>query len=193
MNKSRLAIVGGVGVGLVLLCLALGFVLTRWIDASGSPRQLNTATLITQIQGLSQLVTVKYVLEKVVVLEDVKIYGENRVILVAHGVVKAGVDLSRLTPGDVSTEGLRIRVRLPMAAITDVYLDESQTQVLEHSTGLLRRFDKDLQQSARREGMEAIRRNARYTGIVDDANERAREQLTVFFRQLGFENVEFVP
>ncbi|MHB1305836.1 MAG: DUF4230 domain-containing protein [Limisphaerales bacterium] len=193
MNKSRLAIVGGVVLGLVLLCLALGFVLIRWIDASGSPRPLNTATLLTQIQGLSQLVTVKYVLEKVVVLEDVKIYGENRVILVAHGVVKAGVDLSRLTPGDVSTEGSRVRVRLPMAGITDVYLDESQTQVLEHSTGLLRRFDKDLQQSARREGMEAIRRNARYTGIVDDANERAREQLTVFFQQLGFENVEFVP
>ena len=43
--------------------------------------------------------TVKYVLEKVVVLEDAKWYGENRVILVAHGIVKAGVDLQKLQPG----------------------------------------------------------------------------------------------
>jgi len=37
------------------------------------------------------------VLEKVVILEDAKWYGENRVLLLAHGIVKAGMDLKRVT------------------------------------------------------------------------------------------------
>jgi hypothetical protein len=130
-------------------------------------------------------------MEKVAVVEDVKLHGESRVILIAHGVVKAGIDLSKLRPGDLKIEGRKLTVHLPMATISDVYLDEDQTQVLEHSTGLLRRFDKDLQQNARREGLDAIRRNARYSGIIEDANERARQLLSGLFQQLGFETVEF--
>jgi len=59
----------------------------------------NTATVVEQVQTLSDLVTVKYVLEKVVILEDVKWYGENRVLLLAHGIVKAGIDLKRINAG----------------------------------------------------------------------------------------------
>ena len=137
------------------------------------------------------MVTVKYVMEKVVILEDVRIYGENRVLLVAHGVVKAGVDLSKIERGDIEVDGTNVTIRLPRCTITDVYLDEDKTQVLEHSTGLLRRFDKDLQQNARREGLDAIRRAARDSGILDEAQTRAELQLRLFFNQFGFTEIEF--
>ncbi len=68
-------------------------------------REENTATVVEQVQTLSDLVTVKYVLEKVVILEDAKWYGENRVLLLAHGIVKAGIDLKRITPDDVTISG----------------------------------------------------------------------------------------
>lgn len=191
MNKVRLAVVGGIVLAVLVMFLVSGFLLGRVLSVPGALRNLNTATLLTQVQGLSQLTTVKYVMEKVVVLEDVKLYGENRVILVAHGVAKAGIDLAKLRPADIQVEGRKVIIRLPPATIFDVYLDENQTQVLEHSTGLLRWFDKDLQQNARREGLEAIRRNARYTGIIDDANQRARQLLTGLFQQMGFAQVEF--
>jgi len=191
MNKARLALAGGVVLAVLLSFLIIGFGLGRLLSNPGTLRNLNTATLVTQVQGLAQLVTVKYVMEKVVVLEDVKAYGESRVILVAHGVVKAGVDLSRLKPNDIDVRGRDLTITLPMATITDAYLDETQTQVLEHSTGLLRRFDKNLEQNARREGLDAIRRNARYTGIIDEANQRAHQVLTPFLHQLGFETVTF--
>src|SRR5947208_3360333 len=122
----------------------------RLSSSSSSPKVQSTATLLKEVQTLSQLVTVKYVLEKVVILEDVKWYGENRVLLLAHGVVKAGVDLQKLPPDDVRMEGNKVVLKLPRATITDVYLDEQRTQIIENSTGLLRAFDKTLEQNARR-------------------------------------------
>lgn len=194
VNRQRfLALAAGVLVIALVLGLMAGWAFARLLRF-GSPglTSLNTATIISQVQGLSQLVTVKYVMEKVVVLEDIKAYGENRVLLVAHGIVKAGIDLSKMKSGDVTARGTTVSIRLPAAAITDVYLDDDKTQVLEHTTGLLRRFDKDLQQNARREGLDAIRRAARYSGILDDARTRAEQQLQLMFRQLGFTDVEFV-
>ena len=109
----------------------------------------NTATVVEQVQTLSDLVTVKYVLEKVVILEDVKWYGENRVLLLAHGIVKAGIDLKRIKPDDVTISGKIISLRLPPPQITDAYLDDKNSQVIDRTTGFLRAFDKDLEQTAR--------------------------------------------
>src|SRR5947207_2326440 len=117
------------------------FIALLWVRLPGRsapPKIQNTATILQQIQTLSELVTVKYVLERVVILEDIKWYGENRVLLVAHGVVKAGVDLQEIKPEDVRVEDKRVIVRLPRAKITDVYLDEHKTRVVDRTTGILR-------------------------------------------------------
>ena len=164
----------------------------RWIGLASVTKTYNTATVLRQVQTLSQLVTVKYVMEKVVVLEDVKWFGENRVLLVAHGIVKAGVDFSQLKPEDVRVSGNRLKIRLPPAQITDTYLDEHQTRVIERTTGLLRMFDKDLEQTARQRAVEDIRRGARTAGILKDADERAQAQVKNLFQQAGLE-VEFLP
>lgn len=167
--------------------LATGWTLQRLLAPSSAGPILNTATILRQVQSLSQLVTVKYVLEKVVILEDVKWYGENRVLLVAHGIVKAGVDLSQLRPEDIRLSGRKVKIALPRASITDVYLDEKETRVIERTTGLLRAFDKDLEQNARRQAIEDIRRGAFRSGILQDADERARQQLVTLFQPMGYE------
>jgi hypothetical protein len=164
----------------------------RWIGLASATRTYNTATVLRQVQTLSQLVTVKYVMEKVVVLEDVKWFGENRVLLVAHGIVKAGVDFSQLKPEDVKVSGSNVTLRLPPAQITDTYLDEHQTRIIERTTGLLRLFDKDLEQTARQRAVEDIRRGARTAGILKDADERAQAQVRNLFQQVGL-HVEFLP
>ena len=169
----------------------LGFTITRWMKLGSGLHVENTATVVEQVQTLSDLVTVKYVLEKVVILEDVKWYGENRVLLLAHGIVKAGIDLKRTTAGDVTISGKKISLRLPPPQITDAYLDEPRSQVIDHTTGLLRAFDKDLEQTARQNAVDDIRRAARTDGILDEADKRARLELELFLRQAGFEQVEF--
>jgi len=193
MTKTRFTIVALL-VFLILLGFAVltGLLLPKLLAFAFSSRPvvLNTSTVLRQVQTLSQLVTVKYVLEKVVVLEDVKWYGESRVLFIAHGNVKAGVDLARLSPDDVRLDGKKISLTLPPAIITDAYLDDEKSQVIERTTGALRQFDKNLEQNARRVAVEDIKRAARTNGILKDAEERARLQLEGLFHQLGFEQVE---
>ena len=177
----------------VVLALAvyLTFTTARWLNHGSSRFFWNTTTVVHEVQSLSDLVTVKYVLNKVVVLEDVKWYGENRVLLLAQGVVKAGIDLKRLQPEDVSISGKKISLRLPPPEITDAYLDDKASQVIDHTTGLLRAFDKDLEQSARQNAVDDIARSARRSGILKEAEKRGREELQNFFKRAGFESVEF--
>ena len=198
MSKTRLALLGILALALIFgFGLLVGVVLPRIAGFGSAPRTYNTAVLLQQVQTLSQLVTVKYVLEKVVILEDPPqnpvrrlLPDETRVILVAHGIVKAGVDLSRLKSGDIKLSGNKIEITLPPAQITDAYLDEKQTQVIEHNTSFMREFNKDLEHNARQNAIEDIRRAARRGGINRDADERARLELKNLFGQLGFE-VEF--
>jgi hypothetical protein len=168
-----------------------GFTVRHWLKSGSGLHEENTATVIREVQTLSDLVTVKYVLEKVVILEDAKWYGENRVLLLAHGIVKAGMDLRRITPDDVTIAGKKISLRLPPPQIMDAYLDDKNSQVIDRTTGLLRVFDKDLEQTARANAVDDLRRAARMDGILDEADKRARLELELFLRQAGFEQVEF--
>ena len=152
----------------VTLILAIIFLVgirlgIKWseLNHKSGPQEENTVTVVQQIQSLSDLVTVKYVEEKVVILEDRQWYGANRVLLLAHGIVKAGIDLKKLSPGDVRISGKAIALRLPEAQIMDAYLDDRQTKVIDHTTGLFREFDKDLEQTARKTAVADLRLAAR--------------------------------
>jgi hypothetical protein len=177
----------------VLLTLAvyLTFSITHWAGRGAGLHLWNTTSVIHEVQTLSDLVTIKYVMEKVVVLQDVKWYGENRVMLLAHGVVKAGIDLKRLKPEDVTITEKKISVHLPPSQITDAYLDDKASQVIDHSTGLLRTFDKDLEQTARQNAVDDIARAARQAGILEDATKRGKTELENLLKRAGFEQVEF--
>jgi len=182
-------------VALVLIIFAggiwLGFTTSHWSKVGGGLHEETTATVVDQVQTLSDLVTVKYVIEKVVDLRDDKWYGENRVLLLAHGIVKAGINLKQIKPEDVTITDKTISIKLPPPQITDAYLDDSQTKVIDNTTGLLREFDKNLEQTARADAVSDIRDAAIKEGIMADASSRAKLELELFLRQSGFEQVEF--
>jgi hypothetical protein len=164
----------------------------KFATRSGSgPHEEQTDAVVEQIQTLSDLVTVKYVVEKVVILDDARWYGENRVLLLAHGVVKAGIDLKKLKPGDVVVSGKSISIRLPPPELTDAYLDDRKSRIIDHTTGLLRTFDKDLEQNAREEAVLDIRGAAIQDHILDDATQRAQLELALFLHEAGYAQVEF--
>src|SRR5262245_605018 len=183
---------------LFLIGIFCGFRVAMLTGAAFRPKTPATPALLLQVQALSELTTVKYVIEKVEVLEIPAqnvvgqfIGSQNRVLLLAHGVVKAGIDLNQIQPADLEVSGKQITIKLPTAEIVDAYLDENQTKVIDRTTGLLAPPDKDLEQTARQNALDAIRRAARTNGILSEADLRARAQLINLFTQLGFEKVEF--
>jgi hypothetical protein len=193
MNRPVWVVTGALVAGLVLIIGLLGGILLGRLvptTPAGRPAIAATPTVLRQVQGLHQLVTVRYVMEKVVILEDVKWYGENRLLMLAHGRALAGVDLGQLTDRDVVADGPRVTVLLPRAQLLEVALDDRRTQVIERSTGMLREFDKDLEQDARRQAVDQIRIAARDSGILRDADERARTQIENLLRSLGYSQVE---
>lgn len=192
MKNVTIALLGIFGV--FALGLALGVFAPRLEGLVSRTTRYQSATLLTQVQAISELVTVKYIIERVVEQDDVKWIaglGENRVLLLAHGVVKAGIDLSKLTPSDLVVTGRQVRIKLPPPRITEAYLDEKKTRVIERTTGLLRSFDKNLEQRARENAITDIESAALEGGILKDAQSRARSQLTMLLKQLGFQSVKF--
>lgn len=186
-----LAIFFGVGV----LC---GLKVSWWWSPTSPARLYNTVAILQQVKTLSELVTVQYVIEKMEGLEVPSehlvgqlIGSENRLLLLAHGTVKAGIDLGKLKPEDLIVDGKIIFITLPRAQITDAYLDEKLTQVIDRKTGLLAPSDKNLEQTVRQNAVEDIRRAAREGGILKAADERARAQLRALLLQIGFEKVQF--
>src|SRR6185312_9384181 len=190
--RDRLLIV----IGLVFV-LWIGWRIGRHFNVSGARRTYDTPVLLEQVQTLSELVTVKYVVEKIEIWDDPPsgwrqfVAGDNRILLLARGVVKAGVDFRQLKPEDLKVQGKTLWINLPPARVTDAYLDDHETKVIERTTGFLRSFDKDLEQNVRRTAVDDMRLSASRGGILKDANERARAQLASFFHLMGYERVEF--
>ena len=182
--------------GLGVLC---GLKLSWWWSPNSPARLYNTVAILQQVKTLSELVTVQYVIEKMEGLEVPSehlvgqlIGSENRLLLLAHGTVKAGIDLGKLKPDDLIVDKKIIFINLPKAQITDAYLDEKLTKVIDRKTGLLAPSDKNLEQTVRQNAVDDIRRAAREGGILKAADERARAQLRALLLQLGFEKVQFV-
>ncbi len=195
MNRRTALVVMCGAIGLVGLLLSVGLYLGIRVGKSLSthsnpPRFQDSAVVLRQIQSLSELVTVKFVIEKVIVMEDATWFGENRLILVVRGVAKAGFDLKKIQSSNLQLQGTNLVIRLPKAQITDVYLDERRTDVIERSTGLLRTMDKNLETEARRHAIDRIRAGAIEAGILKEAHDRAITQLTMLAQQLGYGNTQ---
>src|SRR3569833_1981806 len=120
-----------IGIGLAFM-LWIGLKIGRHISSQGPHRMYETPVLLQQVQTLSELVTVKYVVEKIEIWDDPPsgwrqfVAGDNRILLLARGVVKAGVDFSKLKAADIKVQGKTIWINLPPARITDAYLDDKE-------------------------------------------------------------------
>jgi hypothetical protein len=195
MRQVRFVLIIILVLGLLVSGGLVGWLLSRSIATTGLRPVATGPAVVLQIQGLAELATVKYVVEKIVMAEDVKPYGDSRVVLVAHGIVRAGIDLKALREEDLKLDGRGVHLMLPAPKVLSAHLDEEQTRVLDYSVGLLRSFDKSLEQQARRKGLDAVVQAAELAGIRQEAEERIVFELTRLLKLLGFEKVdiEFRP
>lgn len=153
-------------------------------------------TIIHEVRSLARLETIQYSVEKVITAEtgsgDFAFLFEDRLLLVAHGIVIAGVDLGKLQPEDLELENSVLKVRLPEAEIFIATLDNEKTYVYDRDTGILRKPIQDLETLARQSAEVEIRKAAVEDGILVIAQQNAESFLTRFFLSLGYTDVIFV-
>jgi hypothetical protein len=182
------------------LCLLLLFAVSIDLFLShraGMGLPLNAPTIVVQVKKLNQLTTVKYSLQRVVGMTGAKNpFGEESILLMVQGQALAGVDLSTVTPDDVSvTRSGTVNIKLPPAKLFHVFLDEKQTKVWDrHITWWTPRvpYDPDLEHKARLTAEQDVRPAALKMGILGEAQRNAEAAVTSFLRAFQVE-VDFKP
>ncbi len=156
---------------------------------------MDQSTVVQRIQRLQRLESVKFTAEKIVtgerpghILPD--LLTGDRLLLVVHGEVIAGVDLGKLKPDDVQVKGNRVRIALPAPEIFLTRIDNEKTRVYSRETGLLVQADPNLESEVRAEAERELQEAARADGILDTAAANARGTVNGLLQGLGFTDVQ---
>jgi hypothetical protein len=192
--------------GLRLLWAAIGAVggialavLFFAVDRRGLPiRSLDAPAVVREIQGLSELVSVKYTVQKVVGLEEKKTpVGAEKLLLIVQAEVLAGVDLSKVSPGSIKIlPGENIKVALPPAQIFHIVIDDKETKVWDRQITWWTPWvspNPDLERQARLAADASVRQAAIDMGILDQAQRNAENVIRNLLQALGAKSVTLSP
>ena len=208
--RSPLAIALGIGLLLGILLLgSVGFVLLSrnsgpallsrvWSAVTGRTLSIDVsqATVVNRIQQLQRLETVVYTMDKIVSgAKENPIFPDflagDRLLLLVHGEVVAGIDFSSLKPGDVRVEAKQVHLHVPAAQVFSTRLDSAKTRVYSRQTGLLVPTDPNLESQVRQEGERQLTEAALADGILRTAQQNATSTITSLLQGLGFEKIDF--
>ena len=206
-SESRGRTIAALFVGIALGVLGITMIARQaapsfWNGWAGRFLRRNTQidvsqpTVVNKIQQLQRLETVVYTMDKVVSGEKENPFLPNflagdRLLMVVHGEVVAGVDFSGLKSGDVAVQERKVVLRLPSAQVFSTRIDNERTKVYSRQTGLLVPVDPNLETQVRQEAERQLQQAALLDGILKTANMNARTTLTSLLQGLGFEHVEF--
>jgi hypothetical protein len=189
----------GIFLAAILTLVLAGVV--AWFSSSLSIRARRTTinvdqpTVVRQIQKLQRLETVSYTMDKIISGEHENAYlpkflAGDRLLLVVHGEVVAGIDLAGLQAGDVQVQGQKVSIHLPAAEIFSTRVDNARTKVYSRGTGLFSSPDPNLESEVREEAERQLQQAALQDGILKTAGENARSTISGMLQGFGFHEVE---
>ena len=212
LARSSAAVVLALIIGLLLGVVFVGsiawFALSRnsgrallgraWSAVTGRTLSIDVSqpTVVDRIQRLQRLETVVYTMDKLVTgAKENPIFPDflagDRLLMMVHGEVVAGIDFSNLKPGDVRVDGKEVRLHLPSSQVFTTRLDSAKTRVYSRQTGLLVPTDPNLETQVRQEAERELQEAALADGILQTAQQNAASTITSLLQGLGFENIEF--
>lgn len=155
---------------------------------------LNQASVVKEMQALQRMETASFTIEKIVdagtngnIIQEF-LYGD-KVLLIAHGQVVGGFDLASIHENDIQIQGKKITLQLPAPIILYSHLDNALTKVYDRTRGLLAPQNSDLESRARLAAENSIQAAACGGGILTQARDNGRKQITLFLKSLGFTEV----
>lgn len=206
-SSSKLKIVLALIIGLLIGMIAIVFVSRKtdsaiwnrlWTVLAGRSTSFDVSqpTVVNRIQQLHRLETVVYTMDKVVTGEKNNpllpdFLAGDRLLLLVHGEVIAGIDFGGLKPDQVKLSAKTVRLHLPDAQLFTTRLDSEKTRVYSRQTGLLVPTDPDLETQVRTEAEHQLRDAALADGILKTAQQNARSTITSLLQGLGFETINF--
>jgi len=205
-SRSRFSWIPGAFLGAVLTVVFLGALV--WLSTGmgllelmgilrGGRTQINVGqpTVVRQIQQLQRLETVSYTMDKIISGEHAnaflpKFLAGDRLLLVVHGEVVGGINLSGLQPADVLVRGKKVSIHLPATEVFSTRIDNAKTKVYSRDTGLLSSADPNLESEVREEAERQLQQSALQDGILKVAADNARNTISGMLKGFGFQEVE---
>ncbi len=158
---------------------------------AGKEKTLNVQTL----RDLSQLATVEFHLKKIVRFKDSTILGNRRLLVEMPAVVKAGIDLSKLSDEDIEQNGDSITLRLPGPEILDLIIDMRNIREVINETALFRGdFTPEERNEYLRQGEESLREYVETgrIGVLKASENNTRILLSAWLKRLGFSDIKII-
>jgi hypothetical protein len=187
-----IAVIGGA----VWLSTGVGLLHLLGMFRSGQTSiNVSQPTVVRQIQQLQRLETVTYTMDKIISGERdnpylPKFLAGDRLLLVVHGEVIAGVDLAKVQPADVIVRGQSITFHVPQSEIFSTLIDNARTRVYSRDTGLFTSPDPNLESEVREEAERQLQQAALQDGILKTADQNARSTLSSMLKGFGFAQVD---
>jgi uncharacterized protein DUF4230 len=211
-KPARSPVVLALLIGLLLGVLAVGAIgwvmLSRnsgrallshvWSALTGRTLSIDVSqpAVVDRIQRLQRLETVVYTMDKLVTgAKENPIFPDflagDRLLMLVHGEVVAGIDFSNLKPGDVKVDGKQVRLHLPAPEVFSTRIDSAKTRVYSRQTGLLVPTDPNLETQVRQEAERQLQQAALADGILRTAQQNGTSTITSLLQGLGFEKIDF--
>ena len=149
--------------------------------------QIEIPTLMVEkIQGVQELTTTVYTMETIIPASAERKLGEfpiatTKLLYIARGEVRAGIDLSQLTESDIKVNNNNIQINLPAPKILDSKIDVNRSSVYDYDRGFLNLgpdVAPQLQTLAQRKTLTKIIDTACEQGILEIANQRAETAIS---------------
>jgi hypothetical protein len=136
--------------------------------------------IVRQVRDVSELTTAMFEMDAVVPVSETGLIIVNipitksKLLYIAHGNVRVGVDLSEFQADDVQVEGDKITVTLPALKVLDSKLDLDHSKVYSYDRGFLG-WGPDvvnLQAQAQREAIKKVEEAACQNWLIKTASDR---------------------
>jgi hypothetical protein len=155
------------------------------------------SVVVRQIRDVSELTTTIFAMETVADASQDRTFGgltvgSTRLLYIAFGEVRAGINLRELQPEDVRViDDQTIAIRIPPPRILDSKIDVMRSRVYDYDRGFLGLGPDapQLQTTAEQQALQQIVSRACEAGILNEANDKAQLAIEQLLTTAGYAEV----
>lgn len=164
-------ITGGVSLVYLVAIARPGTAVKEKLDAEA------TALILHHLKTKAEFITAEFNTQGVVQVDTTKSLlgfdSQNQLVYQGLGKISAGVDLEQVGSEFINVEGNQICIVIPPAEILDVEI-EVLRDVVHFQPGLLRADSLEMLEEAQLVFLQQVHQQAQQSGVVDEANQKAR-------------------
>lgn len=145
-----------------------------------------SSIIVRQVREVSELTTAMFEMDAVAPVSEKRFLAESKLLYIAHGAVRVGVNLSEFQPDDIQVEENKITVTLPPLKVLDSKLDLDHSRVYSYDQGFLG-WGPDvvnLQAQAQREAIRTVEEAACQDWLIKTASDRVQQTVEHLLSQV---------